>query len=96
MAEYVEGAAGEPPVFQPANTPVYSNVGYTLAGVALSRITGKSLEDIFDQSLVKALSLKGTSYGAPPSLTGNYVIPAPNKTYISATSWSNEFEAISA
>ena len=86
----------EPPVFQAANTPVYSNVGYTLSGVALSRITGKSLEEIFDESLVKALNLTGTSYATPPSLTGNYVIAAPNKTYVSKTSWSNEFDAISA
>ena len=86
-AEYLNGLATESPIFPTAYTPVYSNEGFALLGIALSTLAGTSLESMFNESLVKPLGLTGTYYDVPDGITKHDVIPGTAL----ATGWSNHF-----
>lgn len=47
------------------HTPVYSNNGYELLGLALENITGESFGDTFKTSLVEPLNLTRTFLKVP-------------------------------
>lgn len=47
------------------HTPVYSNNGFMLFGLALENITGESFEDLFKASLVGPLNLTRTFLEVP-------------------------------
>lgn len=74
ITEYVEGMLTETAVFQSSYTPIYSNNAFVLLGLALQNITGYTLEEIFNESLVKALDLTSTTFDVP-STFHNGVIP---------------------
>ena len=44
---------------------VYSNVGYTLAGVMAAEVTGKSWEELMRQEVFQPLGLHSAGFGAP-------------------------------
>ena len=79
--------ATQSPIFQPAYTPVYSNEAFSLLGIALGRIAGTTLEDVLNESLVTPLSLSGTYYSAPSTITSHDVIP--ENPVVSG--WTSEF-----
>jgi CubicO group peptidase (beta-lactamase class C family) len=58
------------PSYPPWQTPTYSNVGYQLFTYALESITGKSLEDILDDRIIKPLGLNNTYYEKAPISDG--------------------------
>ena len=49
----------------PGTSPSYSNEGYTLVGMVIENITGVSLGESFNQSLVAPLNLTRAYYGVP-------------------------------
>jgi len=55
--------------------------------MALERITGTPMAQLYDQNLVSTLNLKGTSY-IIPNATQNAVIPGNN---VSIGGWNTEF-----
>jgi CubicO group peptidase (beta-lactamase class C family) len=59
----------------------------SLLGMALERITGTPMAQLYDQNLVSTLDLKGTSY-IIPNATQNAVIPGNN---VSIGGWNTEF-----
>ncbi|KAF7137037.1 hypothetical protein CNMCM5793_006841 [Aspergillus hiratsukae] len=62
---YAPGAANDAPVYLPWTTPAYSNNGFILLGLALANLTGKSLDEIYKQSIFDPLDLH-SSYSAVP------------------------------
>ena len=80
----------EPAFFHSGSTPLYSNNGFELFGLALENMTGSSVEDLFTEGIVDALGLRRTSY-AVPNNTQNAVIPG-NAT---ASGWSSEMGVLS-
>lgn len=87
FAEYIRGVATESPLFPTAYTPVYSNEGFSLLGLALANIAGKPLGQIFNESLVVPLGLKGTFASMPKGVNSLDVIPG-NATI---AGWNSEF-----
>lgn len=84
--EYLAGLNAEPALFPAGSSPLYSNAGVTLLGLVIQNILGSDPETVSNESIVKALSLKSTSFVAPPN-TLNAVIPG-NST---ASGWNSVF-----
>lgn len=91
LTEYLAAIMTEPPVFQSASTPVYSNNAFVLLAIALENITGKDLGSMFNESLVYALHLPGTSFDVPSSYQ-NGVIPGDPTT----SGWDSPFGPFAA
>lgn len=49
-------------MFQPSQTPLYSNEAFQLLGLVLENITGESFSDLFESRLLKPLGLRHTLY----------------------------------
>ena len=81
--------ATTPALFQPGHTPIYSNVGYDVFGLALEAIAGAPVKDLLEENLVKALKLNGTSYTIP-NTTKNAVI-VHDRWIGGASEWYQEF-----
>jgi CubicO group peptidase (beta-lactamase class C family) len=64
--EYVENARFYQPGFLPWTTPAYSNDGFMMLGIAISNITGKSMQTIYRESIFEPLGLT-SSHSAPPT-----------------------------
>ncbi|BCS23010.1 serine hydrolase domain-containing protein [Aspergillus puulaauensis] len=64
--DYAEGTAGSPPIFLLWSAPVYSNHGLTLLGIAIANLTGKSLDQVYQDSVFDPLKLKSTYSVIPP------------------------------
>ncbi|KAF4216554.1 hypothetical protein CNMCM8980_001991 [Aspergillus fumigatiaffinis] len=62
---YTAGAANDAPVYLPWTSPAYSNNGFILLGLALANLTGKSLDEIYKQSIFDPLDMH-SSYSAVP------------------------------
>ncbi len=77
MAEFLEKYPTVPANFEPASTPEYSNAGFSLLGIALERITGSPMAEMYKEDLIRTLNLTGTSYSIPRD-TKNAVIPGKN------------------
>jgi CubicO group peptidase (beta-lactamase class C family) len=91
LPEYLKGVAQEGQIFNAGYTPVYSNEAFALLGFALSKITGQSMEAMFNASLAEALNLPGTFYKAPVPSTDNDVIPGP---VLAITNWETDLGKI--
>jgi len=89
--EYLAGMMAEPALFQSGSTPVYSNNAFVLLAIALENITGEDLSNIFNESLVEALDLPGTSFDVPSS-NQNGVIPGDP----TSSGWNSPFGAFAA
>jgi CubicO group peptidase (beta-lactamase class C family) len=73
----------ESPAFAPATSPAYSNAAYEVLSFALEKITGKTFETMFEESIVDRLNLSSTSLGQPNTTSGG-IIPV-NET---ASEWN--------
>jgi CubicO group peptidase (beta-lactamase class C family) len=62
---YTAGAANDAPVYLPWTSPAYSNNGFILLGLALANLTGKSLDEVYKQSIFDPLDMH-SSYSAVP------------------------------
>ncbi|MCJ1390340.1 hypothetical protein MMC18_003199 [Xylographa bjoerkii] len=60
-------------VFYPNYRSTYSNVAYSLLGLALENVTGQSFEDIIASSILKPLGMHNTSFSKPSDSDG--IIP---------------------
>ena len=61
------------PVFPPAYTPSYSNAGFSLLGIALEAITGRTFSEVMENDVFKPLGMSDSSVVAPKNSKG--VIP---------------------
>ncbi|KAJ6131813.1 hypothetical protein N7471_007028 [Penicillium samsonianum] len=57
--------APRPPVYLPWTSPEYANGGYIFLGLAISNLTGKSMDEWYSDSIFEPLGLKST-YSSPP------------------------------
>lgn len=52
--------------FKPGERWEYANTGYILLGMIIEAVSGKSYDEFLTQRIFKPLSMKNTSYNAPP------------------------------
>lgn len=65
MQDYVQGIASNPPRYLPGASPLYSDSGFFLLGGALSNLTGKSMDDLYKDTVFNPLGLEST-FSEPP------------------------------
>ncbi|KAL7929194.1 beta-lactamase/transpeptidase-like protein [Trichoderma chlorosporum] len=63
---YIESSEARAPSFLPYTTPGYSNNGYSLLGLAIENITGKSFEKMFQEDIFEPLNMTSSSSVTPP------------------------------
>ncbi|KAH8901312.1 beta-lactamase/transpeptidase-like protein [Thozetella sp. PMI_491] len=75
-AAFIEGVADRAPVFLPWTTPAYSNNGFILFGQALVKLTGKSFDQLYRETIFDPLGMSSSNSSTPPvSMWGRSVIP---------------------
>jgi len=62
---YVALAFATPLAFEPGTAYEYSNVGYSLLGAVVERVSGQGYEDFLQQQLLRPAGLAHTGYDAP-------------------------------
>ncbi|KIX10099.1 uncharacterized protein Z518_01180 [Rhinocladiella mackenziei CBS 650.93] len=73
---YVAGVQERPPAFLPWATPAYVNDGFFLLGLALTNITGKTLDEVFRNAIFDFLDMTRSNSSAPdPSERFGAAIP---------------------
>jgi D-alanyl-D-alanine carboxypeptidase len=70
--ELVDVGIKHPPDFPPGKGWHYSNTNYVLLGMILERVTGKKIQDSFDEKLFKPLKLEQTSWPVGATLPKPY------------------------
>ena len=65
--EFIVNERSLPPNFLPWTTPVYSDDGFMLLGIAISNITGKSMATIYRESIFEPLGMTSSNSSAPTS-----------------------------
>lgn len=63
---YVAGVQERPPTFLPWTSPAYANNGFVLLGQVLMNITGKSIDEIFRDSIFDPLEMTSSNSTTPP------------------------------
>ncbi|KAL7949795.1 beta-lactamase/transpeptidase-like protein [Trichoderma barbatum] len=63
---YVESSEARAPSFLPYTTPGYTNNGFSLLGLAIENITGKSFEKMFNEDIFEPLNMASSSAVTPP------------------------------
>ncbi|KAL4894398.1 NADP-dependent oxidoreductase domain-containing protein [Aspergillus ambiguus] len=63
--EFAESIADNYPVFQPWASPSYANNGFILLGQAIVNLTGKSLDQLYQESIFDPLGME-SSRSSPP------------------------------
>lgn len=53
--------------------PIYSNVGFQLLAFALEEITGRSFDNMVNESMLDVLNMKSTTLGTPDSTTAGVI-----------------------
>jgi D-alanyl-D-alanine carboxypeptidase len=78
--QLVAVATAHPPTFPPGMGWSYSNTGYIVAGLVLERATGRPLERLVRQRVIRRLGLARTSFPTRPGISGyhahGYVPPS--------------------
>ncbi|MCJ1348949.1 hypothetical protein MMC31_007182 [Peltigera leucophlebia] len=64
--EFIADVRSQPPSFLPWSTPGYANNGFILLGIAISKITGKSMATIYRESIFEPLGMT-SSNSSPPT-----------------------------
>ena len=64
-AEFIKSIASSPPAQLPWATPGYSDLGFMVLGAAISKLTGKSLDDMYQDLIFKPLEMSSTHVNAP-------------------------------
>ncbi|KAL3470288.1 beta-lactamase/transpeptidase-like protein [Aspergillus californicus] len=83
-ADYTEGAAYLPPIFLPWTSPAYSNNGLSLLGLAIANLTGKSMGEIYQESIFDPLDMQSSYPELPPDSEESRCVIAGNP----AQGWS--------
>ena len=65
---FIKGILARPPEVKPGTKFIYSNQGYTIAGVMLEKATGKTWEDLLRSMLFAPLGMTTAGFGAPASI----------------------------
>ncbi|MEV8567989.1 serine hydrolase domain-containing protein [Streptomyces sp. NPDC051322] len=69
--ELVASSVARKPLFAPGTQQKYDNIGYTVAGVLIERITHDSYANEVTRRILRPLGLRGTSFpGADPRIHG--------------------------
>ena len=69
--DMVRSATAKHPEFAPGARQHYLNIGYTVAGLLIERVTGERYEDVLAARVLRPLGLRGTySPGANPRIVG--------------------------
>ncbi|MFF9772814.1 serine hydrolase domain-containing protein [Streptomyces sp. NPDC013978] len=69
--EMVRSATAKEPEFAPGDAQHYLNIGYTVAGLIIERVTGDSYEDQVARHVLRPLGLRDTYFpGTDPRITG--------------------------
>jgi D-alanyl-D-alanine carboxypeptidase len=69
--EVVASATAKPELYPAGEQQNYSNIGYTVAGLLIEKVTGHSYESEVTRRILKPLDLRGTSFpGADPRIHG--------------------------
>ena len=71
--DWTMGVMREPPLFTPGEDFIYSNVGYTIAGVMAEKLTGLTWEALMRREVFGPLGLSSGGFGAPYSIDGKPV-----------------------
>ncbi|KAI2696958.1 hypothetical protein CBS147332_8921 [Penicillium roqueforti] len=61
--------APRPPVYLPWTSPEYANGGYIFLGLAISNLTGKTMDEWYSESIFEPLGLKSTYSSTPGNST---------------------------
>ncbi|KAL5000854.1 beta-lactamase/transpeptidase-like protein [Aspergillus recurvatus] len=64
---YAAGASTNPPIALPWTSPIYSNNGFTLLGMAIANLTGKPIEEVYQQSIFDPLEMSSSYSLVPPN-----------------------------
>ncbi|KAK4889625.1 hypothetical protein LTR27_011609 [Elasticomyces elasticus] len=67
VPDWVASAKNPSPVFLPATTPAYSNFGFLLLGLIISRITGKPYDVLYSDTIFAPLNMTSSFANAPVS-----------------------------
>ncbi|WP_225800119.1 serine hydrolase [Streptomyces sp. NK15101] len=71
--ELVRSATAQPREFRPGTRQHYLNIGYTIAGLIVERVTGDSYEHQVERRILQPLGLRDTYFpGGAPEITGPY------------------------
>ena len=83
--DYIASIATTTPGFAPWASPIYSNNGFTLLGVVIAKLTGKSIDQVYQESIFKPLGLESTYSNPPkdPKLLARSVIPGAGEAVFS-------------
>lgn len=65
---FIKGILARKPEAKPGTKFIYSNQGYTIAGVMLEKATGKTWEDLMRTMLFEPLGMTSAGFGVPASL----------------------------
>jgi CubicO group peptidase (beta-lactamase class C family) len=65
---FIKGILARPPEAKPGTKYIYSNQGYTIAGVMLERASGKTWEDLMQTRLFKPLRMMTAGFGTPAAV----------------------------
>ncbi|HMP83386.1 MAG TPA: serine hydrolase domain-containing protein [Verrucomicrobiota bacterium] len=65
---FIKGILSRKPEAKPGTKYVYSNQGYTIAGVMLEKAAGKTWEDLLRSMLFEPLGMTTARFGAPASI----------------------------
>jgi len=77
LIEIIRVARSRPKVFEVNDRSTYSNVAFSLLGLALERTTGKSYSEIISSSILETLGMNHTTTKKPKDSAG--IIPwGPN------------------
>ncbi|CAI7600970.1 unnamed protein product [Penicillium glandicola] len=63
-----------PPVFLPWASPEYANGGYIFLGLAISNLTGKTMDEWYNDSIFEPLGLKSTYSSTPDNSTRSHAV----------------------
>ena len=64
---FIKGILAEKPEARPGTKFIYSNQGYSIAGVMLEKVSGKTWEELMRSMLFEPLGMKSAGFGAPCS-----------------------------
>jgi CubicO group peptidase (beta-lactamase class C family) len=62
----IESVQNRPPALLPWTSPGYSDAGFMLLGIALAHITGKSLNQVYRESIFDPLGMTSSNSSTPP------------------------------
>jgi CubicO group peptidase (beta-lactamase class C family) len=65
---FIKDILARKPEAEPGSKFIYSNQGYTIAGVMLEKATGKTWEDLLRSMLFEPLAMTTAGFGAPASV----------------------------